>query len=253
MKNSKLLITGSNGVVGQVLWQGLERDYELYGLDRQGARNGRMFQTDISDPGAVMEIMERVRPDYLIHLAGDAKPGAGWESVLKNNLIGTRNIYEAAREHAVRRVVFASSNRVTSGYEKDLPAGEKISPSDPVRPESYYASGKVFGEALARQFYELHGLESICLRIGYVLASDLPGRGRQEAIWLSHRDLVQVVEKSLRAAVRFGIYYAVSDNRNSLWDLTATMNDLGYRPVDDASKISMLRRTGEKLARRLKH
>ncbi len=251
MKNAKLLITGCNGVVGQVLWQGLQDDYDLHGLDIRETNDDRTFRADISDFEAVREVLQRVRPVAVIHLAGDPKPGADWESILKNNIIGTRNLYEAAKEHAVKRVVLASSNRVTSGYEKDLPPQGKISPADPVRPESYYGSSKVFGESLARQFFELYRLESICLRLGGVLKSDLPGRGRQEAVWLSHRDLVQVVRKSLQAPIGFGIYYAVSNNKTSLWDLSATMNDLGYRPLDDASNISLLRRSREKLARRL--
>jgi len=252
MKEPKLLITGSNGVVGQVLWKGLEDDYELYGLDRQGAPKGMMFQADISNLAAVMEILEQVRPEFVIHLAGDAKPGAGWESILENNIIGTHNIYKASKEHAVRRIILASSNRVTSGYEKDLPAGKKISPSDPVRPECYYATSKVFGEALARQFYELYHLESICLRLGLVLKSGFPARGRQEAVWLSHRDLVQVVRKSLQAPIGYGVYYAISGNKSSLWDLSATVSELGYCPRDDPSRISLLRRTSEKLNHRLR-
>jgi nucleoside-diphosphate-sugar epimerase len=236
MEKTKVLITGSNGIIGKVLWQGLIDAYDLYGLDVQGAQGDRTFQSDISNLEAVLEVVERVRPACIIHLAGNAKKEAGWESILKNNIIGTRNVYEAAKAHTVKRVIFASSNQVTSGYEKDLSTRRLISISDPIRPDSYYATGKVFGEALARQFYELYQLESICLRFGLVLQSDLPEPGRQETVWLSHRDLVQVVRKSLEAPTRFGIYYAISDNQNSRWDLSATRQDLGYRPKDGSAK-----------------
>ena len=236
MKKTKLLITGSNGILGQILWQGLMDAYDLYGLDIQGSQGDHTFQADISNLKAVLEVVERVRPACIVHLAGNAKKEAGWESILKNNIIGTRNVYEAAKAHTVKRVIFASSNQVTSGYEKDLSTRRLISISDPIRPDSYYATGKVFGEALARQFYELYQLESICLRLGLVLQSDLPEPGRQETVWLSHRDLVQVVRKSLEAPTRFGIYYAISDNQNSRWDLSATRQDLGYRPKDGSAK-----------------
>ena len=51
-------------------------------------------------------------------------------------------------------------------------------------------------------------------------------------MWLSPDDTAQVVERAIEAEVRFGIYYAISDNPNRRWDLTNTMLELGYRPQD---------------------
>jgi len=124
--------------------------------------------------------------------------------VLRNNIIGTRNVYEAARQFGVTRVVFTSSNHVTGAYEgipptlHTRPDPKPITVHDPVSPDSYYGTGKVFGEALARQYYELHGIESVCLRIGTVLPDDDPSKDpRHRKTWLSHRDLLQLVERSL--------------------------------------------------------
>ena len=54
--------------------------------------------------------------------------------------------------------------------------------------------------------------------------------------WLSHRDLVQLVNKSLGSNVMFGIYFGVSANMSVFWDISNARSELGYEPVDDASE-----------------
>ena len=111
-----------------------------------------------------------------------------------------------------------------------------ITPQNPIRPDGYYGVSKAFGEAMARMYYDLYGLESICLRIGSVLKDDEPGKNsRNRCTWLSHRDFVQLVKKSLLAHVKFAIYYGVSKNRNRFWDISNAMAEIGYQPDDDAS------------------
>jgi nucleoside-diphosphate-sugar epimerase len=111
-----------------------------------------------------------------------------------------------------------------------------IKVSDPIRPDGFYGVSKAAGEALARMYYELHGLESICLRIGSVTRDDDPGANpRMRSTWLSHRDLIQLVRRSLQADVKFGIYYGVSNNKKRFWDISVAERDLGYHPVDDGS------------------
>ncbi|HEY9151311.1 MAG TPA: hypothetical protein VIN60_00380, partial [Anaerolineales bacterium] len=54
---------------------------------------------------------------------------------------------------------------------------------------------------------------------------------------LSHRDLVQLVRKSLLADVKFGIYYGISNNAKCFWDISNAEAELGYLPEDDASDV----------------
>jgi hypothetical protein len=54
-------------------------------------------------------------------------------------------------------------------------------------------------------------------------------------MWLSHRDLIQLVKKSLSANVVFGIYYGTSNNKGAFWDISNARAELGYAPEDDAS------------------
>jgi hypothetical protein len=80
----------------------------------------------------------------------------------------------------------------------------------------------------------------ICLRIGQVREDDDPSMdptGRARAIWISFRDTVQIVQRSLAADVRFGIYYGVSGNARRFWDISNAERELGYQPQDDAERF----------------
>jgi hypothetical protein len=90
---------------------------------------------------------------------------------------------------------------------------------------------------MARYYSDRWGLSAICLRIGAVLEDDDPTRDPQNRrIWLSHRDLVQLVEKSLSTNVDFGIYFGISNNQGAFWDISNARADLGYEPVEDGSR-----------------
>jgi hypothetical protein len=142
-------------------------------------------------------------------------------------------------------VIYASSNHVTGayhGFEPNLykytqPGPPMISPEDPIRPDSDYGLSKAFGEAVARYYVDRWEIKAICLRIGAVLKDDNPtSQSQNRRIWLSHRDLLQLVEKSLAADVTFGIYYGISNNKDAFWDISNARADLGYEPVDDGSQ-----------------
>ena len=240
-----VLITGSSGLVGNILWQGLSGSFELHGLD-QRAVNGRpnTFMADITQPEAVDAVFDSLPAlEYVVHLAGEPHVDANWDSVYRANIGGTANIYASAHWHGIKRLVFASSNHATGAFEGFPPSMHLqpkpalLSAREPVRPDGFYGVSKAAGEAIARMYFERYGLESVCLRIGSVTAADDPTENaRLQSTWLSHRDLVQLVRRSLSAeSVGYGIYYGVSNNRKRFWDITDAERDLGYHPQDDAS------------------
>jgi nucleoside-diphosphate-sugar epimerase len=246
MKHPKLLITGCNGRIGTILMKGLAKRFEIHGIDVKTSKHSeKSIRSDVSNYQRVYDAFRKLRPLlYVIHLAADPRVDAAWESVLKNNIIATRNIFEAAKENGVKRVIFASSNHVTGAYEGIPPTLHQeenpkvVSVADPIRPDGDYASSKAYGEAVARQYFELYGLEAICLRIGNVIADDDPTTDdRNRRTWLSHRDLLQLVEKSLLSKIQFGIYYGVSANKGRYFDISTARKDLGYNPKDDAGAI----------------
>ena len=168
----RLLITGINGRIGTILRNALQDFHDVYGLDRAGVFSDRILSADVAEYSQVAQVIQNFSPlDGIIHLAGDPKVSADWESILSANIVGTRNIFEAAREFQVRRVIFASSNHVTGAYEgfepnlhlHTQPEPPKISIQDPIRPDSDYGVSKAFGEAVARYYCARWGIEAICL------------------------------------------------------------------------------------------
>jgi nucleoside-diphosphate-sugar epimerase len=247
MQKPKLLITGINGLIGTVITGPLGEAYDVYGVDINGSFSARVFQADIADYRQLSELFERIGAvRYVVHLAAETDINTAWSTILQKNIVGTRNVYEAARAFNVQRVVFASSNHVTGAYEGIEPSvglhlqhePERLTVHDPIRPDSEYGLSKAFGEAVARYYCARFDVESVCLRIGSVRRDDDPTTNpRFMKTWLSHRDLVQLVLKSLAANVTFGIYYGISDNRGAFWDITNARAELDYHPLDDASRF----------------
>lgn len=245
MAQKKVLITGSKGLIGKILAESLSDSFDIYGLDITGQPGKKFFKADISDRKSLDKCLKKISPvDCLIHLAADSRVNAPWPSVLKNNILGTINIYQGAKKYRIRKVIFASSNHVTGGYEGIPPNLHKqnnprlISTRDLIKPDSNYGTSKATCEAIARQYWELHQINSICLRIGSVLSNNDPAQSpRTMKTWLSHRDLVQLVRKSIHASIRFGIYYGVSNNNGRFWDISNAEKEIGYHSKDDASKF----------------
>lgn len=180
---------------------------------------------DLADFAAVSAAVKGC--DAIVHMGGQSIEGP-WNDVLNSNIAGGYNIYEAARQHGVKRIVYASSVHAIGFYERT----QTIDGNVPTRPDSLYGVSKVFVENLARYYFDKFGIESVCLRIGSSLAE--PMDRRHLITWLSYRDCRQLVEKSLSAPrVGFMIAYGMSDNNEAFWD-NRTAAVLGYRPEDSA-------------------
>jgi len=165
--------------------------------------------------------------DCVVHLGGVPKEGP-WDAILNHNIADTYNVFEAARQCGVERVIFASSNHVIGYYR----VGKTVGIDDPQRPDSRYGVSKVFGEALGRLYADKHGMSVACLRIGSF--RERPENARQLATWVSPRDLTQLVRRCIDAPhYRFLVLYGVSNNTRSRWrNPHAAL--VGYVPLDNA-------------------
>lgn len=228
-----VLVTGAAGRVGTRLIPSLRGDYRLrlqYHAQPVANLNPdeEAVQAEIEDLTQVERIVRGV--DAIVHLAGEPSPEAAWEAVRGANIDGTYNVFEAARRAGVPKVVFATTNHVMGMYDRDH--AWPIRPEQPIRPDSYYGVSKAFGEALARYYADAFGMSMICLRIGWVL--DRPHNETALRMWLSPRDLGQLVRRSLDAPQKFGLYYGVSNNARCKWDISNARVELGYHPADDS-------------------
>jgi uronate dehydrogenase len=180
-------------------------------------------RADLADLAALRAAVRGV--DGIIHLGGQSLE-SDFETILSANVIGTFNLFEAARLEGVRRVVFASSNHVVGFY----PRTQTIPIDAVVRPDSRYGVSKAFGEAVAGLYAYKYGAEAFTIRIGHILPQ--PETMRDLAIWLSPRDFCQLIGIGLDLpGLRHEIVYGLSDNRRRWWD-NGNATRLGYRPED---------------------
>jgi nucleoside-diphosphate-sugar epimerase len=235
-----VLITGADGIIGTILRRRLADRYDLRLLSRK-PMDEPAHVADLADYAALRPAFDGV--DAVVHLAAASDPDSEWDEVLSANIVGTRNMFEAAREAGVAQVVFASSNHAVGMYEVEgAPGIYRVDPDKPLvderaepRPDSLYGVSKGYGELLGRFYAERHGLRVICLRIGWVWEEDEAPRDnpRAEAIWLSHRDCAQLVSRALDADdVRFAIVYGISNNPRGFFSLRGAKEILGFEPQD---------------------
>jgi uronate dehydrogenase len=243
---TRVLVTGMSGLIGGAVRRRLQPDYELRALNRSPVQGVPCHRADIADLEAIRPAFEGV--DAVVHLAAAVGEPA-WADLLARNVVGTYNVFEAARLAGVARVVYASSGATVSAIERESPYRElaagrygevaawpMLTHESPMRPNGLYGCSKVWGEALARHYADAHGMSAICIRIGAVNRADRPSAPREFSAWCSQRDVAQMVARALAAppSVRFDVFFAVSDNRWGYRDIGHARAVLGYAPEDRA-------------------
>jgi len=246
----KVLLTGGAGLIGSILIDKLSDRYEFTSFDIREAKGAKSVVADLSDFEAVEAATQG--QDAVVHLAADPAVEATWSSALKNNFISTYNVFEAAKRAGVKRVVFASSQHATGGFYLDEPWKHivdgnfkklkhgkypLVDETCQIRPDGYYGASKAYGEALGSYYFDYHRLSSIHMRIGWVLSKDDPKFSPFAlSLWLSHRDVAQFANLALETPRGYGVYYATSDNKWKIWDISKAKAELGYKPADAAGE-----------------
>jgi uronate dehydrogenase len=226
----RLLLTGAAGGLGRVLRPRLRARSSLLRVSDVAAMDPAVEGEEavvarLEDRAAVLDLLKGI--DAVVHLGG-VSTEQHFDQIVQANIIGVYNLYEAARKHGVKRIVFASSNHVTGFYRQD----EVIDATMPVRPDGHYGISKAYGENLSRFYFDRYGIETACLRIGSSFPE--PKDRRMLATWLSYDDLERLVVACLTApVVGHSIVYGMSDNTTTWWDNTPARH-LGYRPQDSS-------------------
>jgi nucleoside-diphosphate-sugar epimerase len=257
------LLTGAFGRVGTALIDHID-DIKFSYLD---IIDHPELPTEVVDIGDYPPFDAAAKgSEAIIHLAAASHGDASWPTVLQSNIVGAYNCFEVARQNEIETVVFASTNHVVGMYEDehapdlyDRSYDLLLNGDEQVRPDSYYATSKVFGEGLGRYYVENYTYPKhiYVLRIGSVRWPDedhpytdaelgvVAGNwnrdsdaysqevNRLKATWLSRRDTASLVEACLSDDnVTFDIFYGISDNSRCWLDIDRTRSILGYDPVD---------------------
>ena len=241
----RILVTGMSGLIGKAIRKKLEGKHDLRALNRSGLEGVECVRADISDLDAIHNAFDGI--DQVVHMAAIAHGNPKWDQLLPFNVIGTYNVFEAARQAGVKRVIYASSGATISGYETKEPykslsegryndAGEwdDLTHESPLHPSGIYGCTKVWAEALAHHYSDKHDMSMIGLRIGAVNEEDKPLQTRQHSVWCSQRDVARMVDTCLDAPLdlKHDIFFVVSKNQYSYRDMTHAKEILGYEPQD---------------------
>jgi len=231
---TKVALSGASGNMGRILRTELQKR----GVDLRSAGGSKPLEPlhdgedvmhgDLKDEAVVDRLLAGV--DVLVHMAGTSVERPLPE-IIQNNLVALHQVYEGARRHGVRRVVFASSNHAFGMH----PVTSTLKLDADFRPDGFYGLSKVWGEAMARMYWDKHGIEGVVLRIGTAMGRP-PENERQLSTWMGTDDLVQLVLRSIEAPdVGYAAVWGISANRRAYYDLDEG-NPIGYRPVQDAER-----------------
>ena len=245
-KCKKILITGMSGLIGGLVGKALSPRYEIRALNRGPVEGVECVRADIADLAAIRPAFEGIHT--VIHLAAYAQIDGELQRHVHANIVGAYNVFEASRQAGVKRIVVGSSGSTMFYYETEEPykamvearwadvppAPGLLTHLSPPRPAGLYGASKVWAETLGRYFSDAHGISVLCLRIGRVTKENRPLDARHAALYCSHRDIIQIIEKCVEApeSVRYDIFYAISNNRGRIRDIEHARQVIGYEPLD---------------------
>jgi uronate dehydrogenase len=230
----KLVLTGAAGRLGSYLREPLSKLCDTLVSTDIADEIGTLYpgetyvKADLSKYDEVAAALEGA--DMVVHFGAIADE-APFDAILQANIIGAYNVWEAAYQHGLRRVVYASSIHAVGMHSKQDFIGTDV----PHRPDTYYGLAKCFAEDLGRMYWEKRGVEAVCLRILSCAQVTSP---RALGSWLSYGDLIRLVTASIDTPTTgFTVAYGVSANDRAPVDNSAA-SFLGYRPQDNAEQFA---------------
>jgi GDP-4-dehydro-6-deoxy-D-mannose reductase len=154
MNDKIALVTGIRGFVGPYLARELESNgYEVYGLDikENNHNDHKIFCCDLTDFEATYDVIKKVKPDYIFHLAGFSSVAKSFENpelCFKVNVTGFKNLLEATVKNKIRPKILLVSSSEIYGKPKYTPIDEQC----PVAPISPYGESRAAQESLCKEY-----------------------------------------------------------------------------------------------------
>lgn len=231
MIKKRILLTGAAGRVGRLVRPLLQKKYALRLCDiapvATTADDDEVLSGDLADPTVAARAIEGV--EAVVHLAGLVAPAVSFEDTLAPNYRAVLTLLEACRRTDVGRFVFASSHHIVG-----LLPLKALSADAPLAPDGFYGLSKAFGEAACALYARRFAIRTLIVRIGN--ADPEVQDGRRERLWISGRDLVQLISIGLEhEALECEIVYGTSHCPDPLFPNDAAQR-LGYLPADHAAE-----------------
>ena len=173
----KVFITGASGFAGSHLVDYLisQKKYELYGTYltersliniKQNSNKINLFQLDLQDQNKTLEIIQKIKPDSICHLAAFASVGQSLENLKEliiNNITAELNLLEAIKKSDfkdIKTLIVTSADIYGKVSVKDIPIDEET----PLNPTSGYAVSKIAQDYLALQYYTTYDIPIVRVR-----------------------------------------------------------------------------------------
>ncbi|OAN92516.1 NAD-dependent epimerase/dehydratase family protein [Sulfitobacter geojensis] len=230
----KLVLTGAAGRLGSYLREPLAKMCDTLVStdiveDIGTLYNGETYaKGDLASLDDMMRVLEGA--DMVVHMGTYADEGP-FEKLLGPNFVGAYNIWEAAYQRGLKRVVYGSSIHAVGMHPKT----DFIDTEVRHRPDTFYGLAKCFAEDLGSMYWDKRGLESVHMRI---LSCAQVTNARALGSWLSYDDLIQLTQRSIETPVTgFSVVYGVSNNDRAPVD-NSKASFLGYRPKDNAEQFA---------------
>lgn len=234
MKLKRLVLTGAAGRLGSYLREPLTKMADELVSSDIAQDIGTLYpgeryvRADLADKAAIHALLDGA--DMVVHF-GAICDEAPFEDLLGPNFVGAYNVWEAAYQNKLRRVVYASSIHAVGMH----PRRDFIGADAPHRPDTFYGLAKCFAEDLGRMYWDKRGVESVHLRI---ISCAQVTNARALGTWLSYDDLIQLVTRAIDTPTTgFAVVYGVSNNDRVPVDNSGA-SFLGYRPKDNAEQFA---------------
>ena len=264
MSKRKVVVTGAAGRMAGLILDDLRERYDLTMLDIRTANRDGVEINGIQ----IVDLLNEDRSAYRQHFRGadvvchfgfvQTPDRSSVDDYFRNeyqNVQMAYNVYQAAWEEQVRRVVMVSSNHAADYYEPLILDGKYdfVDPDGRALSDNYYGWAKEVYEHLGFVFAagQVNGrpLDNIQIRIGGPRETDvadaplgdLRRMRRALAVYMSQRDMAQLFIKSIEAedirdefGVPFQIFYGISDNPHAFWSIANARKIIGYAPQDNS-------------------
>jgi GDP-4-dehydro-6-deoxy-D-mannose reductase len=179
------------------------------GVSWRAAAGARVVEADLTDPAAAAAVVEGVRPERIIHLAGQASVHQSWldpAGTLRANVLGVVHLLDAVRSRGLRPPVLVVGS--AEEYGPVAPEEMPIREETPLRPASPYAVSKVAQGALALLYGPAGGLRVVLTRTFHHTG---PGRGEAFAESSFARQLAEIEAGRQPPVLKVGNLEAVRD------------------------------------------